>query len=340
MTTLEPAPVFDHLLRMTDQNGTFEHACFGEPRTEHGYCTDDMARVLVVASREPHANDNLHDLAALTLRYLDGALADDGCCHNRMDRTGRWLDEPSVSDWWGRCIWGLGTAAAHSDVPAHRQAATAQFERAVQQRSPWPRAMSYAVLGAAELVSADCAHREARSLLVDYANTVAKPNGNPAWPWPEERLTYANAVLPEAMIAAGTALEDTALCRHGLDLLSWLVAVEINGDHLSPTPVGGRGPGETGPAFDQQPIEVSALAEACARAAAVDPSPLWPACVRMAAAWFTGSNDAGQVMWDQRTGAGFDGLRVDGVNENQGAESTLAVLATLQQAKRFPEPGR
>ena len=53
MTAHRAAPVFDHLLRMTDHRGTFEHACLTEPRREHGYCTDDMARVLVVATREP-----------------------------------------------------------------------------------------------------------------------------------------------------------------------------------------------------------------------------------------------------------------------------------------------
>ena len=87
--------------------------------------------------------------------------------------------------------------------------------------------------------------------------------------------------------------------------------------------------------LDQQPIEVAALADACARAAAVDPSPAWPDGVRAAAAWFQGANDAGQLMWDPQTGGGFDGLHADGVNRNQGAESTLAVIATLQHARRI-----
>ena len=55
MTATTPEPRFDHLLRLTDRRGTFEHACFAEPRPEHGYCTDDMARVLVVATREPNS---------------------------------------------------------------------------------------------------------------------------------------------------------------------------------------------------------------------------------------------------------------------------------------------
>ena len=48
-----------------------------------------------------------------------------------------------------------------------------------------------------------------------------------------------------------------------------------------------------------------------------------------------GNNDAQQVMWDPETGGGFDGLHADGVNLNQGAESTLAVLSTMQHARHF-----
>ena len=88
------------------------------------------------------------------------------------------------------------------------------------------------------------------------------------WPWPEPRLTYANATLPEAMIAAGSALDRPVLLQHGLDLLDWLLARETQQGHLSVTPVGGSGPDDEGPGFDQQPIEVAALADACARAQA------------------------------------------------------------------------
>ena len=59
---------------MTDERGTFEHALFSEPRPEHGFCTDDMARVLVVATREPEPGSAVRDLALLSLRFLLGAL--------------------------------------------------------------------------------------------------------------------------------------------------------------------------------------------------------------------------------------------------------------------------
>jgi hypothetical protein len=192
--------------------------------------------------------------------------------------------------------------------------------------------MAFAALGAAELLQVHPGHRAARALITDYAAGLAGSNSDPAWPWPEPRLTYANAVLPEAMIAAGVTLEDDALRQRGLHLLGWLVEHETVNGQLSPTPAGGRGPGDGRPGFDQQPIEVSSIADACARASAVDASQIWPDSVRAAAAWFEGANDAGLPMWDPQTGGGFDGLHSDAVNRNQGAESTLAVLSTMQHA--------
>lgn len=187
----------------------------------------------------------------------------------------------------------------------------------------------------AELLSIDPRQRVARELLTDYADTVAKPNGDSAWPWPEPRLTYANAVLPEAMIAAGVALDDSTLRQQGLGLLGWLVEHETAEGYLSPTHVAGRGPDDLRPAFDQQPIEVSTLADACADAVAIDPALIWPDGVRAAAAWFMAINNARQLTRDLETGGGFDGLHANGVNRNQGAESALAVLSTLQHVRRF-----
>ena len=335
MTTRPPEPNFDHLLRMTDQRGTFEHARFSEPRPEHGYCTDDMARVLVVAARQSDSHSETNRLAKVAIRFLNDAQSFAGPCRNRMDRNGGWTDIPATEDAWGRCLWGLGTAAAHSDVSLVRRLSVIQFERGAAVRSPWPRAMAFAALGAAELLSVNPENRAARALLTDYAGGIPGPGDDLNWPWPQPRLTYANAVIPDAMIATGTALEDTSLCQHGLDLLAWLIDHETADGHLSPTPVGGSGPGDPRPGFDQQPIEISAIADACARAAGVDNNLTWPDTVRVAAAWFEGANDAGLRMWDPQTGGGFDGLHADGVNQNQGAESTLAVLSTFQQARRF-----
>jgi hypothetical protein len=179
MTTTFPAPVFDHLLRLTDRRGTFGHARLAEPLPEHGYCTDDVARVLVVATRDHGPDRTLNGLAGVALRFLNDAQALTGACRNEMDSMGSWVDEPALDDAWGLCIWGLGTAAAHSNVSWARQSAIMQFERAAQEQSAWPRAMAFAALGAAELLAFDPEHRAARALLTDLRHLGSRSELRP-----------------------------------------------------------------------------------------------------------------------------------------------------------------
>jgi hypothetical protein len=332
--SLWPALRFEHILRMSDTMGTYEHAEFDRPRIGHGYCTDDMARVLVVTSRQAQPTEELRRLGELSLRFLCRAQGAGGGYMNRLNRWGRWTDRETVEDCWGRSLWGLGTAAARSDLEWTRRRSIEQFERGARRRSPWVRAMAFAAIGAAEVLAVDPDHPQARALLEDAGNRIPPPTADRSWPWPESRLTYANAVIPEAMIAAGRHLDRPNLLQHGLDLLGWLVDHETLGGHLSPTPVGGAGITDPKPGFDQQPIEVAALADACVRAGAVDGSTAWANGLASAARWFLGDNDGGQVMWDAATGGGFDGLQADGRNANQGTESTLAALATLQHVQR------
>ena len=325
--------LFDHLDALTDRFGTFEHADHATPRREHGYCVDDVARVLVVTAREVEPSAQVRRLATGALAFLRDSQVPSGAVRNRRAADGCWMSRPSVQDCWGRSLWGLGVAAssAHPSIGAE---ALTLFERGAALRSGWSRSMAYASLGAAAVLERDATNGVALELLADAADAmVAGSIEDHAWPWPEPRLAYANALLPEAMMAAGAALGHGDLVRRGLNLLKWLLARETVDGHLSVTPVGGSGPGEVGPGFDQQPIEVASMADACARAATLDDSNVWLTGIEMALAWFEGANDVGLVLWDPESGGGFDGLGATYVNVNMGAESTLAALSVRQQAR-------
>jgi hypothetical protein len=326
---------FRHLVAMTDRHGTFEHARYAVPRPEHGYCVDDMARLLLVTSRERTPSPTTVELARRALRFLADAQGTTGRTRNRRAADGRWHGRRGVEDCWGRSVWAVGSAAAASSgFPA--DSARSLFDHAAQQRSPWPRAMGFAALGAAAVLDADPHALRARRLLVDATDVLLDLDAGPAaWAWPEPRLTYANASLPDALLAAGHALGRGDVVDRGLELLGWLLDRETCDGHLSVTPAGGSGPGDEGPAFDQQPIEVAAMADACARAAGLTGDDRWRRGVRMAGAWFDGDNDLGAPMWDPLTGGAYDGLTVDGPNRNQGTESTLALLSTRQQVERL-----
>ena len=325
-----------HVLTMTDAVGIFEHADFDVPRLDHGYCTDDVARLLIAIVREPAPGQELNELARTCLRFLVESQGVTGRTRNRQDVNGRWHGRRGVEDCWGRSAWAFGSAARLAPEEWMRGSATSYFEHASGQRSPHRRAMAFAALGAAELLVVEPRHSRALRLLADAVVTIGPVSADDTWPWPEERLSYANAALPEALIAAGSLLDRPDVLGDGLLLLRWLLDRQVVDGHLSPVPVAGAGRDDRPPAFDQQPIEVAALADACARAESVTGDAAWRSGVELAIGWFTGNNDGGVSMSDPVTGGGFDGLTANGPNLNQGAESTLALITTMQHRR---EPG-
>ena len=329
------AASFAHLVRLTDDTGLFEHARHAIARRRHGYCTDDVARGLVVTSREPHPSSAVLRLAECYLTFLTDAQDSGGAFHNRLSHDRRWTDEPGLGDWWGRALWGLGTAAARSPARWIREEAHVAFALGATRRSPAPRAMVFAGLGAAEVLRVRPDDSAAAALLADAAVAVGVPGTNAEWPWPEERLTYANAALAEVVIAAGHLGGDEPLLARGLRMLTWLQHIQLADGQLSVVPSVGWGRDTPRSRYDQQPIEVAALADACATAAAVTGDPGWKTGVRQSIAWFLGDNDTHTAMWDPATKGGYDGLTPDGPNLNQGAESTLALVSTLQHARRL-----
>lgn len=326
-----PQARFDHLHRMTDEWGLWEHALFTTPRIEHGYCTDDNARALIVIGRQPDPSPDLIELATIYLAFIRDAQLPDGSFINRRGSTGSWSEGVGSDDSQGRALWAAGSAAGRAPEAWMRDVALGVFGKYRSFQSPSPRANAFAVLGANEVLATSPDHRHARQVLEQGVGHLVVRDDT-RWPWPEERLAYDNARIPEALIAAGSALSSQTLLDAGLRLLEWLVATETSDGHFSFTPVGGWAPGEPRPGFDQQPVEAAAMADACARAWAVTGEIRWKERVERVARWFVGANDTGAVLYDDATGGCGDGLTAAGINENQGAESTLAALAALQHA--------
>jgi hypothetical protein len=324
-----PRPDLRHLVRLTDETGLFEHAHGAAPRRAHGYCTDDAGRALALTCRfdDPTA-DRLSEiyLAFLSHQHLGG-----GRFALRIGCDRRLTDQAVSDDACGRAIFGLGVAAA-STAPRHvPDRARELFAQTTSFRSRWPHAMAYAALGAAALLAYDPDQPHAAGLLHTAATLIKQATGRRDWP--EARLRYANALLPECLLAAGTILNDTGFEKTGLRLLEWLVGEETAPQgHFSFTPTHGWSVGEPRPAFDQQPIEAGAMADAAARAFTVTGEVGWAEVTIRSAEWFTGRNDLGVAMFDSRTGGSFDGLQADGPNINQGAESAIAFLTALRRA--------
>ena len=328
-----PRPRFGHLQRLTTDVGVWEHAQVTTPRREHGYCTDDNARALIVTCRQPEPSARLVGLADTYLGFLEDAQLPSGGFHNRRREDGVWEDAVGSDDSQGRALWALGFVGRRGPTPSMRQVGTELFAKGGAFDSPFPRANAFAVLGAVELIQTSPQYEPAWTILERCAERIPVTPHDARWPWPEERLAYDNARIPEALLAAGACLGDDVLLGTGLRLLEWLVTAETSGDLFSFTPVGGWAPGEPRPGFDQQPVEAAAMADACSRAFLLTGDERWAALVQRAARWFVGENDGAAVLYDAKTGGCRDGLMQEGTNLNQGAESTLAAIAALQQSQ-------
>jgi hypothetical protein len=348
MPMSEPAPLFPvsrvHLDELSDAIGIMQHAIGRRPDPAHGYCTDDVARALIV--------DLLHGAELgwpaiagsvdRSLTFLEAAFdPDTGRFRNFRDSAGGWLAAEGSEDAHARAALALGEASASADDPRVRAAAAALFERALPAtlRLTHLRPLAAAVVAAS--AAARGGSRAATTALPQLAAAVwllsepAHRGRTTDWPWPERVLTYENGLIPRALIVAGDRLGDAAMLACGLRLLDWLVSVQTaRKGHFSP--IGNDGwwaHGGPKSRYDQQPMEATALLLAAEAAFEVTGDVHHRATMEWAYAWFLGRNDGGQPVALPRTGGGRDGLTPSGVNANQGAESTLMWLTALERIR-------
>jgi hypothetical protein len=160
-------------------------------------------------------------------------------------------------------------------------------------------------------------------------------SAKPDWCWFEEELSYDNAKLAHALILSGRATRQPVIFERGLQALRWLTELQVSEKgHFRP--IGSNGfyrRGGVRANFDQQPIEAQAMVSACLEAYRATSDFWWYEEAQRAFDWFIGWNDLGLELYSPESGGCGDGLHVDRVNGNQGAESTLAFLLSLAEMR-------
>ena len=122
----------------------------------------------------------------------------------------------------------------------------------------------------------------------------------------------------------------------GLRSLKWLLTIQTEDGHF--VPIGSNGWYEQGgpkARFDQPPVEANAMIEACVEAFNVTRDESWLDNAVMCFNWFLGHNDLNMSLYDPKTGGCRDGLMADGINQNEGAESSLAWLLSLMTLQKL-----
>ena len=341
----------DHIVRMSDRTGIFQHAIFNVPNFHEGYCTDDNARAYLLCtmldelgSQQPA--ENLDRLATSYLAFLAAALDyNSGRFRNFMSHGRQWLEAAGSEDSHARALWAAGTGAGRSRNDGHRRLCAQLFERGLTVVATFssPRSWAFTLLGIHEYLRHFPNHEPAHAMraaltarLVQRWHDSATEN----WPWFETSVTYDNARLCQAMLLSGQWMPHPEALEIGLQSLRWLTSIQrTQAGHFRPIGSNGFYRREGGRAdFDQQPVEAQAMVAACHEAFRATQDEAWPREAKRAFEWFLGRNDLGLPLYDSTTGGCGDGLHHDRVNENQGAESSLAFhlsLAEMNYAEHF-----
>jgi len=351
---------FRHLERMTDDTGLLEHAMGCIPRREEGYTTDDNARALwaclewldLLPTEDSARRETLTRLADTYLSFLLWAARKDGTFHNNFTYGRQPEGEEPSEDCHGRVLWTLVLAAER--WPDHQRGVVAEtllaaaLPHAAAMR--YPRGQSHALLALCRLLEtakrretaagsgvfgvrdADFPTEERLEewarLLEERLIRAYRRHAGEHWHWPEEKMTYANGILPAALLAAYLRFgrrETGEIARRTLDFLIEKMSAPEGGIR----PIGNRGwcTREHCARWDQQPLEALKLALACRYGWLAFRDSRYAETARACRAWFHGLNDAGVPLVDGDGGC-CDGINADGPNFNRGAESTLSYLLT------------
>ena len=335
---------FDHLLRMTDSTGIFQHAIFTVPWFEHGYCTDDNARALLLSvlleeldecppevrlARAAYAAFLQHAFVRETARF-----------RNFMSFDRKWLEQHGSEDSHGRALWALGAVVGRTRSESLRAWAAPLFEEALPAVESFtsPRAWAFAILGLHEYLrtlEGDLLAARLREELAARLFGLWQRTASDDWPWFEETAAYDNPRLSQALVLSGRWTGNGEMRDAGLRSLRWLMDHQ-RGEAGCFRPVGSNGFWRKGgpPAeFDQQPVEASAAVGACIEAFNTTGDPAWRREAVRSFDWFLGANDLGEVLYDSGTGGCRDGLHPNRANQNEGAESTLSFWLALAEMK-------
>jgi glycosyltransferase involved in cell wall biosynthesis len=325
-----------HLEKLTDDTGLYQHANFTIPNRDYGYCTDDNARAVILMARHYAQYSEPQSLKLLDtyFSFIIHSQNSDGTVRNFMHFDRRWFEEEPLNDAYGRVLWAFGTVMAQPPSPAHLSIAKSGFDKSVEHiPKQLPRGMAYSILGMCDYLRAFPGASDIKrqlELTADGLTTQYEENNYPDWEWFEDVLTYDNAILPYALFVAGLTSGNKKYIEIAEKTCDFLLANTFNNEYFSF--IGCNGwyeRGGTKATFDQQPLEATSTVMMLRAAYDATQKDKYLILQRKAFDWFLGQNELRIPIYDFRTKGCNDGLLRDGVNTNQGAESTLSFLLSL-----------
>jgi len=324
-----------HLYNLTDCTGIFQHARYQIPDRNHGYCLDDNVRailVLVLYARLYGRNAKVDHLMGVYLSFVDFAYNEKNKkFRNFMSYNREWLEAEGSEDSQGRTIWALGVLANDENFEDFQPFLEKLWKSAVQIPLKSPKAIAFSLLGLTQfsqeteycgIFISELIKVKTKKLLSYFENKEKD------WPWWHWEITYDSGRIPQALIRAGVFLKNEFIQEKGQNLLDWLMKYQFEKRVFVPVGNSKWMNQKEKSLFDQQPLEASAMVDACLDAGNYFENPNYFKYAEIAYDWFLGRNLIGKSLYDSKSGGCCDGLHPGGVNANQGAESTLAWLSS------------
>lgn len=336
----------NHLLNLTDSTGILQHATYNIPNRKEGYTTDDNARALLVAILnrnmfQDHASINLINIY---LSFILHAFNEEtGLFRNFMNYDRTWTETTGSEECNANVLFVLGYLIKNPPFDPCLGIAKTLFDKVINNTMVFksPRAFALILMGCIFYLDRFSGAREVRRFCRNFAERLSelyKENADESWKWVEPIATYSNGRLPQALLAAGKFFKNKEYIFQGLECLNWLYDVQYDRDNKHISLIGNNGwlvKGKEKTKYDQQPVEIPALIDACYQSFQITHDKEWITKISVIFSWFLGNNDRHEHLYDYITGGCFDGLSSSVTNQNQGAESTISWLLSLHRMIRI-----
>lgn len=319
-------PKLDHLYRMTDTVGIAEHCLMATPDLREGYCVDDNARALQLSLRL-----GKDKLIPIYLKFLVSAHTKEGF-HQDLNEDMSWKDDSGVNEGYGRAMAALGEATITAPKEDQRLTAASVFDKegSLIKKAEYPRVIAQTIIGIFyRMKSKKNIFRADLQFLADKLAGFYLDNSQGLWKWYEDTITYDNGRLPLAMFYAYQSLGNKEYLDIAKESLDFLIEKTYDSSKKIFSFPGFRGwykKGREKAIFGQQPVEAGSMVEACVKAFEVTKEKKYLTFAKKALSWYSGDNIINKSLIDAATGGIYDGLESEGLNPNEGAESSISYL--------------
>jgi hypothetical protein len=326
---------------ITDDTGLIQHAKFDTPARKEGYSTDDNARALIACTLYYEIFGNsAKELIDIYLTFLFYMQRPDGRMHNILSYDRKIIDDPNCEDCMGRTIWASGRAIS-SKLPKEKKALSKEiFDKTFSWVPTFksPRAKAFSIMGLSHYFHAYSQDQNLLpniTTLSDQLLNYFEHESSESWNWFEPYLTYANGRLPHALFLAYDCTKKKQYLETAKSSLDFLLQVQMIENIF--VPIGNNGwykKGKERAIYDQQSIEASCMTEAALAAFNTTGEQKYRKIAYKIFEWFLGKNMQGVMVYNPKNGACHDGLTPQGLNLNNGAESTVAYLSARLELEK------